>query len=68
MINFKIFLGSTEIQKFEYLEYEKSFFDQTKTFFIVFERISIDEKEKFEKKIADKSFKYVTNHADAHFL
>ena len=39
-----------------------------KTFFIVFERISIDEKEKFEKKIADKSFKYVTNHADAHFL
>ena len=33
-----------KIQKFEYLENEKSFFDEIKTFFIVFEGLSFDEK------------------------
>ena len=32
--------GKAEIQKFEYLENEKSFLDEIKTFFIVFERLS----------------------------
>ena len=33
-----------EIQKFEYLEDEKSFLDEIKTFFIVFEGLSFGEK------------------------
>ena len=36
--------GKTEIQKFEYLENEKSFLDEIKTFFIVFEGLSFGEK------------------------
>ena len=34
----------TKIQKFEYLENEKSFLDEIKTFFIVFEGLSFAEK------------------------
>ena len=33
-----------KLQKFEYLENEKSFLDEIKTFFIVFEGLSFDEK------------------------
>ena len=33
-----------EIQKFEYLENEKSFLDEVKKIFIVFEGLSFDEK------------------------
>ena len=56
-MNFKIFLGSTskamadrekreekKIQKFEYLENERSFLDERKTFFKVFEGLSFGEK------------------------
>ena len=32
--------GKAEIQKFEYIENEKSFLDEIKTFFKVFERLS----------------------------
>ena len=36
--------GKIEIQTFEYLENEKSFLDELKTFFIVFEVLSFGEK------------------------
>ena len=36
--------GKTNIQKFEYLENEKSFLDEKKNFFIVFEGLSFGEK------------------------
>ena len=36
--------GKMEIQKFEYLESEKSFLDEIKTFFIAFEELSFGEK------------------------
>ena len=36
--------GRTEIQKFEYLENEKSFLDKIKSIFIVFEEPSFGEK------------------------
>ena len=36
--------GKMEIQKFEYLESEKSFLDEIKTFFIAFEGLSFGEK------------------------
>ena len=36
--------GKTEIQKFKYLKNEKSFLDEIKTFFIVFEGLSFGEK------------------------
>ena len=36
--------GKTEIQKFEYLEREKSFLDEIKAFFMVFEELSFGEK------------------------
>ena len=39
-----------EIQKFEYLENEKSFLDEIKTSFIDFEGLSFGEKRKFVKK------------------
>ena len=39
-----------EIQKFEYLEHEKSFLDETKTSFIDFEGLSFGEKWKIVKK------------------
>ena len=39
-----------EIQKFEYLENEKSFLDEIKTSFIVFEGVSFSEKQKFVEK------------------
>ena len=38
------------MQKFEYLEYEKGFLDEIKTFFIVSEGLSFGEKYKFDKK------------------
>ena len=43
-------------QKFEYLENEKSFLDEIKTFFTVFEGLSLGEKTKNWQKIADTSF------------
>ena len=56
-MNFKIFLGSSsntmadrekrgedENTKIEYLEKQKSFLDEEKTFFIVFEGLSFGEK------------------------
>ena len=36
--------GNTEIQKSEYLKNEKSFLDEIKIFFIVFEGLSFSEK------------------------
>ena len=36
--------GKMKIQKTEYLENENSFLDEIKTFFIVFEGLSISEK------------------------
>ena len=39
-----------EIQKLEYLENEKSFLDEIKKPFIVFEGLSFGEKQKFVKK------------------
>ena len=36
--------GRGKIQKFEYLENKKSFLDEIKTFFIVFEGLSFGEK------------------------
>ena len=36
--------GKTEIRKFEYLENKKSFLDEIKRFFIVFEGLSFGEK------------------------
>ena len=36
--------GKSQIQKFEYLENGKSFLDEIKTFFIVFEGLSFGEK------------------------
>ena len=42
--------GKTEIQKLEYLENEKGLLDEIKTFFIVFEGLSIGEKQKFDRK------------------
>ena len=46
-----------EIQKFEYLENEKSFFDDIKTFVFVFEGLLFGEKIKKLIKIADTSSK-----------
>ena len=60
--------GEDRNSKFENLEYEKSFFDEIKKFFIVFEWISFGEKKKFDKKMTDTSFKYIINQAGAHFL
>ena len=45
-----------KLQKFEYLENEKSFLDEIKTFFTVFEGLSFGEKIKISEKIADASF------------
>ena len=39
-----------EIQKFEYLEKEKSFLDEKKVFCIVFEGLSFGNKNKFDEK------------------
>ena len=39
-----------KIHKFEYLENEKSFLDETNFFFAVFEGLSFSEKQKFHKK------------------
>ena len=39
-----------EIQKFKYLGNENSFFGEIKTFFIVFEGLSFDEKQNIDKK------------------
>ena len=51
--------GRTEIQKFEYLENEKSFFDEIKSIFIVFEGLLFGEKNKKMMKIVDASFNAV---------
>ena len=42
--------GKTEIQKFGYLQNEKSFLDELKIFFIVFEGLSFGEKKKIDNK------------------
>ena len=44
-----------KLQKFEYLENKKSFLDDIKNIFIVFEGLSFDEKIKILEKIADTS-------------
>ena len=49
MADWKKKSGKTKIQKFEYLENDKSFLDEIKTFFIVFEG-SFGEKWKFDEK------------------
>ena len=36
--------GKTKIQKFQYLENEKSFFNEIKTFFTIFDGLSFGEK------------------------
>ena len=36
--------GREKVQKYEYLEKEKSFLDEIKTFFVVFEGLSFGEK------------------------
>ena len=46
-----------EIQKIEYLENENSFLDEIKTFLIVFEDLSFDQRIKIWQKVADTSFK-----------
>ena len=43
-----------ETQKFEYLKNGKSFLDEIKIFFIVFEGLSFGEKYKFDKKSGHK--------------
>ena len=48
--------AKTEIEKFEYLENEKPFLDEMKTFFTVFEGLSFG-KNKNLIKIVDTSFK-----------
>ena len=42
--------GKTNIQKIEYLENEERFLDEMKNIFRVFEGLSCDEKQKFDKK------------------
>ena len=42
--------GKTKIQKFEYLENEKSFLDEIKIVLIAFEGLSFSEKQNFDKK------------------
>ena len=50
--------GKTQIQKFEYVENENSFFGEIKTFSFVFEELPFGKKKKKIKiKIADTSFK-----------
>ena len=39
-----------EIQKFKYLQNKKSFLDEIKTYFIVFEGLSFGDKQKFVEK------------------
>ena len=39
-----------ENAKFEYLQNQKSFLNEIKTFFIVFEGLSFGEKQKFDRK------------------
>ena len=46
-----------KLQKFEYLENEKSLLDKIRKVFMVFEGLSSDEKMKIWSKIADTSFK-----------
>ena len=52
-----------KLQQFQYLENEKRFFDEIKTFFIVFEGLSFGEKIKFDKnsghKLSRKMFSYL---------
>ena len=47
--------GENGNTKFEYLENEKSFLDEIKTFFVVFEGLSFGENKNLKKK-ADTSF------------
>ena len=50
--------GKTQIQKFEYVENENSFFGEIKTFSFVFEELPFGKKKKKKIiKIADTSFK-----------
>ena len=48
--------GKTNIQKFEYLENEKSFLDEIKNIFQFLKGHDLVKKKKFDKKIADTSF------------
>ena len=49
--------GGKKLQKFEYLENKKSFLDDIKTFFIVFEGLSFGEKQK-QKMIKNSGHKF----------
>ena len=51
-----------KLQKFEYLENEKSFLDEIKKHFSVFEGLSFGEKIKISEKIADASFNVYKKH------
>ena len=52
-----------KLQKFEYLQKEKSFFDEKKTLFIVFEGLSFGGKKNLIK-IADTSFNVTSGRKD----
>ena len=53
----KVWKGIEKIKKIEHLEKEKSFLDEIKTFFTVFEGLSFGEKIKIWEKIVGTSFK-----------
>ena len=55
-LSFWMWKGREKLQKFEYLENEKSFFDKIKRIIYSFWRAIIWERVKIEKKIADTSF------------
>ena len=57
--------GKTKIQNLEYIEKEKSLLDEIKIFF---EWLSFGEKLKFDKKIADTSFKNIISIDDLAVL
>ena len=57
-----------KLQKFEYHEKEKSFLDEYKTFFIGFEGLSYDKKNKNLIKIADKSFNLIVVFIETQIL
>ena len=59
--------GKAEIQKFEYLENEKSFLDEIKNILHRLWRVIIWSKNKNLMKIADTSFKNFTNSTGKHW-
>ena len=57
-----------KIQKFQYIENEKSFLDEIKTFFMVFEGLLYGEKQKFDKKQLTQALTYNHYYTDIHFI